>query len=121
MPRAGYTRTEKPALGKASDYTINQGTTKRNVAFGGFIRNLGELAVATGISVYTGSTGLGAAASIVTAAVEYSSNTKTAYLIETKRSHKDIPNLYHQYTQKWYLDSNYTQYAGSSVAYDYWN
>lgn len=76
MPRTGYTRTEKPALGKASDYPVNQGTTKRNVAFGGFIRNLGELDVATGISVYTGSTGLGVAASIVTAAVNIQATPK---------------------------------------------
>lgn len=123
QPYGGYTRQAKPALGTADDYTVSQGTIKKSVFTNAIIATMTIGALFTFISPIVSPAYSFVASTIISAAVAARSNTKTAYYKETKKGHKTIPALYHQYTTKWYLDSSYKEYVSGadSVCYDYWS
>ena len=123
QPYGGYTRQSTPAYGKASDYTVAQGTTKKNVTTNAIIASMTVTALFAFISPIVSAAYSTVASTIINAALAAGSKTKTAYYKETKKGHKTIPGLYHQYTIKWYLDSNYSKYVSGadSVCYDYWS
>ncbi len=123
QPRTGYTRQDKPAFGTAKDYTVSQGTTKRNVTTNAIIMNMAVATLFAFISPVISAAYSYVAQAIINAAIAAGTKTKTAYYTETKKGHKTIPGLYHQYTVKWYLDSGYKTHVanGDSVCYDYWS
>lgn len=116
-----YDRYSTPAFGVPSDYTVYQGVTNRNVTFANTIRSLSALAVATGLSVWTGSTLLPLGVGLLDIAIGASSNSKSTYMKEYKYGHKLIPGLYHKYVQDWYLKSDYTGDFTTSIVYDAWS
>lgn len=119
--RAGFTRYNNPAFGVPGEYTVYKGVTERNVKFASALRNLTALAIATGLSIWTGSTWLGVGIALQDIAIGLGSNSKTSYMKEYCFGHKTMPGLYHQYVQDWYTESNYTGYAATSVVYDGWS
>jgi|GEM_PF-5808562 len=118
---AGITRYNDPAFGVPSDYTVYQGVTNRSVKFENLLRNLTALVIATRISIWTGSPWLGVGIALVDVAMGLGSNSKTSYLKEYCYGHKTIPGLYHKYVQDWYVESDYTGYAATSIVYDAWS
>lgn len=117
----GVTRYNDPAFGVPSDYTVYQGVTNRNVKFESVLRNLTALTIATGLTIWTGSTLLGVGIALQEVAISLGSNSKTSYLKEYCYGHKTIPGLYHKYVQDWYTESDYTGYATTSIVYDAWS
>jgi hypothetical protein len=121
IPNRAYARYDTPAFGVPSDYTVYQGVTNRDVKFTSMIRSLTVTVIAAGLTLWTGSTLLGLAHSLLDAAIAYSSDSKTSYMKEYRYGHNIMPGLYHKYVQDWYLNSDYTGYADTSIVYDAWS
>lgn len=125
QPRAYNPRQAKPAFGKPEDYSINKGTSEKNITFQNIIAGLTVAAVFAVISPFVANTYAFIASALIGSAVAAMSNAKTSILKETTYANKTIPGLYHKYVQKWYLknDKGEKKYVpdADSVCYDYWS
>lgn len=114
------TRTDKPALGSASDYTVFQGTERRDLTFARNMVDVGFVAFSIATKMYFG-TALTVAELVFGMLVSKAPQTRLVNLDESTYGHKDIPGLYHKYEQEWYVDDTYSECIYESTVYDYWN
>ncbi len=114
----GKTVGANPFFGNSRDYTVYQGTRSGDIVLETEIISMSVDTLARYLALRTGCSEFLTASEAIKLAIAIGSNSETMYYEETVYAHKTMPNYYHKYIRKWYIDSEHRHYVNTSVFYD---